>query len=121
MSTLAKRIQQSLANLVTLDIVTAVGPPKADGSGPDYGEDKIMSSKIDLLQGDITNVIDPAFVTGELQTLRSFHETQVVKGEQIVRDNLKALRELYNAAVDYESPAKAPDDDSTPTPPTPPK
>ncbi len=106
MSTLAEKIKNSVANLVTLRIVTAVGPPKADGSGPDYSQDKLMSSEIDLLQGDITNVIDPSFVSGELQSLRAFHEGQVDKGEQIVRGNLKALRELFEMAVEYQSPAE---------------
>lgn len=108
MSTLAERIKQSLANLVTLEIVTAVGPPRPDGSGPDYAQDKVMSSKINLLEGDITNVIDPAFVTGELESLRAFHEGQVDKGEEIVHNNLKALRELYEMAVEYQSPDQAP-------------
>ena len=107
MGKLADRIKNSLANLVTLEIVTAVGRPDPETLEPSYGQDRVMISKINLLDGDITNVIDEAFVSGELEPLRSFHETQVVKGEQIVRGNLKALRELYEMARQYDSPDQA--------------
>lgn len=105
---LADRIKDSLANLVTLKIVTAVGQPDGKTLEPKYDEDRVMTSKIDLLQGDITNVIDEAFISGELEPLRSFHEDQVLKGEEIVRNNLEALRKLFEMAVDYDSPAEAP-------------
>ncbi len=106
MGKLADKIEKSLANLVTLDIVTAVGSPDGTDLKPDYGKDRVMTTKIDLLQGDITNVIDEAFVSGDLESLRSFHENQVLKGQEIVHDNLQALKELYETARQLDSPDK---------------
>jgi hypothetical protein len=104
MGKLSEKIEKSLANLVTLEIVTAVGRTDGTTLEPDYAQDRVMTSKIDLLQGDVTNVIDEAFVSGELAPLRAFHESQVLKGQQIVHDNLAALKALYEMAREYQSP-----------------
>ena len=104
MGKLSDKIKNSLANLITLEIVTAVGKPDGKTLDPNYEQDRVMTSKIDLLQGDITNVIDEAFVSGDLEPLRSFHENQVLKGEEIVRGNLAALQKLYEMALTYGSP-----------------
>ncbi len=104
MGKLSEKIEKSLANLVTLEIVTAVGRPDGKTLDPDYAQDRVMTSKINLLQGDITNVIDEAFVSGELEPLRAFHENQVMKGEEIVQKNLEALKALYEMAREYQSP-----------------
>ncbi len=109
MGKLSDKIKNSLHNLVTLEIVTAVGRPDGKSLDPNYDQDRVMTSKIDLLQGDITNVIDEAFVSGELEPLRSFHESQVLKGEEIVRNNLEALQKLYDMALAYKSPDETPE------------
>lgn len=57
--------------------------------------EKRMATKINLVQGDITNTLDRAFVVGEFQELRAFHETQVSKAQQIIKDNIEALKALW--------------------------
>ena len=109
MSDLIKTIKDSLENLVTLEIVTAVGRPAVDDDGKpqvDYAKDLVMFSRINLIDGDITNILDSSFVNGEHQDLRTFHEDQVNEGQQIIRDNLAALKELYELAKQLDSEEK---------------
>ena len=57
---LLKRITEALNNLVTLEIITAVGTVKTDDTGKrelDYSQNpKMILSKINLLQGDTTTI-----------------------------------------------------------------
>lgn len=79
-------IATSLEKLVTLQINTTV----VDGSS-----EETMSSSIDLLQGDISNTIPKSFVTGDLAELRTFHQSQVDKGHQIIKENIETLQAMY--------------------------
>ena len=100
--TLIEKLQDALARLHRLEIVTVVGPVVCDSkragaerfSLPDGPGAKVMRTTIDLLQGDITTLIDPAFATGELQALREYHGARERQGAQIIRDNVQALLEL---------------------------
>lgn len=96
--TITEKIADALHSVTELRIVTAVGKVHPDaGKGPqvDYGNAKVMASRIDLLMGDITNSIDPEFATGEFRALMGYHEQQVQKGQDIIKSNLQTLRELY--------------------------
>jgi hypothetical protein len=106
---LMEDIKGALVNLVTLEIITAVGPitvkrkdSAASGpmsSFPDIEYDpnlKMIQTKIDLLQGDIKTIFDPEFVTGNYQSLRDFHAAREKQGSDIISNNLKALKELFN-------------------------
>jgi len=104
---LKARIRRSLANLTTLEIITAVGHvrygAKDGGEGGrdfpdlDYDRDpKVMLSKIDLLQGDIKTIFNEEFVTGNYQGLRDFHEAREKEGHEIIRKNMEALERLWN-------------------------
>lgn len=114
MSKLLDTIKNALENLVTLEIVTAVGQIKFQASEQpsnpserlpdiDFSKDpKVMLTKINLLQGDIRTVLDPAFVTGDYQSLRDFHLAREKEGHDIIQKNLAALKELYNTVKEWE-------------------
>ena len=106
---LVNRIESSLNNLVTLEIITAVGqvifkPQKdqAQGSGISYPDidynkkPKVILTKINLLQGDIKTIYDEEFVTGSYTGLRDFHADREKEGYEIVHKNLAALKELLD-------------------------
>jgi hypothetical protein len=85
-------IAKAIANVVELEIetkVTETGKP-----------DRKMHTTINLVEGDISNSIDREFVVGELKELRAFHETQVLKAQQIIKDNLEALKTLWALVKD---------------------
>ena len=81
-------IAKAIANVVELKIETIV----SDTGKPE----RKMQTTINLVEGDITNSIDREFVVGELKELRAFHETQVLKAQQIIKDNLEALKTLWS-------------------------
>jgi hypothetical protein len=96
------KLESSLENLVTLEIVTAVGPVQPttrDSNGvkiqatTDAGA-KLLRTSIDLLQGDITTEMDPAFVTGPYQDLRQFHQAREAQAMEIVKGNIEAVKAL---------------------------
>jgi hypothetical protein len=101
-SSFLNKIQAALENSVTLEIITAVGQIKG---GPEKNAEidwtknpTVMLTKINLLQGDIETVFDPAYVTGDYQALRDFHADREKEGYDIVQKNLQALKELFNLA-----------------------
>lgn len=96
------KLESSLENLVTLEIVTAVGlvqPTTRDAKGvkvqgsTDAGA-KLLRTSIDLVQGDITTEMDPAFVTGPYQDLREFHKAREAQAMEIVKGNIEAVKAL---------------------------
>lgn len=96
------KLESSLENLVTLEIVTAVGlvqPTTRDANGvkvqakTDAGA-KLLRTSIDLVQGDITTEMDPAFVTGPYQDLREFHKAREAQAMEIVKGNIEAVKAL---------------------------
>lgn len=97
---LMKKIWDAVDNLVTLRIVTAVGQPGLDKGKPevDLSKAKVISTKISLLDGDITTIFDPEFVTGTYQCLREFHAAREKEGYQIVRNNFDAVKGLLELA-----------------------
>ncbi len=73
--------------MVVLDIRTEVTK--------DDAPTRSIKTQINLIDGDISNAFDEGFVTGDLTKLVDFHQTQVDKGQQIIKDNLEALKSLY--------------------------
>lgn len=96
------KLEGSLENLVTLEIVTAVGPVQPttrnkDGVKVQAATDpaaKLLRTSIDLLQGDITTEMDAAFVTGPYQDLRAFHQAREAQAMEIVKGNIEAVKAL---------------------------
>lgn len=99
---LKARIRESIQNLVTLEIVTAVGHVAftADDGGRrrpdlDYDRDpKVILTQIDLLQGDIKTVYNEEFVTGNYQGLKEFHARREREGYEMIQKNMAALERL---------------------------
>jgi hypothetical protein len=93
-----EQIRKALTSLVTFRVTTIVGQVSATlddatlktsiTSGANV---QVMQSAINLINGDITTVIDPAYVSGELTALRTFHENQVARGHDIVVGNFTAM------------------------------
>jgi hypothetical protein len=103
---LIARIKDAIGNLVTLEIVTAVGdvkfqPKSAEEKDKivatiDYSkEPKSILTRVDLLQGDIQTVFHEEFVTGNYKELKEFHAAREKEGHKIIKENLAALEKLF--------------------------
>ena len=102
------KLKTALDNLVTLQIVTSVGKVSVT-----YEDKKISSinigegnqsivSQFDLLQGDITTAFDSGLMTDAMKDLRDFHTSREKEGLQRVKDNIDALKELFNLSKQVE-------------------
>ena len=89
------KIAQAITKVIELKITTSV----TDASDANKLE-RAMVTKINLVEGDIKNTMDREFVVGDLKDLRAFHETQVLKAQQIIKDNLEALKTLWALVKD---------------------
>ena len=114
MADLLNTLTNALEHLVTLEIITAVGQIKhSPGPGgsmnpahdlPDIDwdqEPKVMLTKINLIEGDIKTVLDPAFVTRDYHSIREFHLAREREGYEMIHKNLAAIKELYALAREW--------------------
>lgn len=96
-----QRIEQSLASLATLRIVTVVGDVSVAGQDldttlavrPDRPTEG-ASTDIDLLNGHIVNVFSTGFSGQNGGALQAFHQAQVDRSSQIMLSNLAELQKL---------------------------
>lgn len=105
---LMDEIKSKISDLVTLEIITAVGEVKFAADPDDSTKvsavidtqtpAKAILTKINLLDGDIRTVLDPAFVTGDYKDLQAFHAEREKEGHAIVKANLAALKALFDLA-----------------------
>lgn len=121
MKNLFERLLDAAHNLATLKVTTVVGdmtvvvvddggrwqvqPPKLSptaGEDPPAGQPQDKSygmtgsaiiTQIDLIQGDITTVIDKKFENPS-NPMRQVHEEQVDRANSIIRTNIAVLKEL---------------------------
>lgn len=97
--TLAK-IERTIGDLLHLQVITAVGDIELDEDQGNITNESLkgtrkMFTRIGLLDGDITTAMSDDFVTNEAYAgLRTFHQDTVAQGNQIVSNNIKALKEL---------------------------
>ena len=98
---LLERAEKIANDFAHLKITTAVGDfkytAKADGSGYEVApgaNNSAMQTDINLADGDITNLIAREFTTDAMTEMRDFHETQVLKAQDIVKGNIDALVSL---------------------------
>lgn len=119
-----RKLENCLNQLVTLNIVTAVGAAKVDIKSDEAGgaatkievgdgSTKVIWTAINLAQGDITTVIDPEFQGESGKELREFHKSRETQGLEIIRGNISALKELVSLlgdAMDHKNthPAATP-------------
>jgi hypothetical protein len=96
-------IENAIEELVTLEIVTAVGPvqpaPPADQGGKlakpalDPGA-KVIRTRIDILRSGVTTEIDPAFATGDYQGLRQFHAEREKVASDMMKSHVETVKSL---------------------------
>lgn len=100
-------IKNALRQLITLRIVTGVGPIQLDNVGnPTAACDnstRLILTEINLLQGDITTKLSPEFVTGEYQNLRDFHMSRVSEAQDIVQKNIAAVKSMVELIANIKS------------------
>lgn len=84
-------LEKAATNLMTLEITTTVG-----GAQP-----RAIKTTIDLVQGDISNSLDDAFLRDEdLKPIRDFHDRQVEKGQAIIKGNVDVIVNLVKQLRD---------------------
>lgn len=98
-------LASAINSAVQLRIVTYVGPVNVTvtdkdntvsvnvSSDPKNTQDAIVTA-IDMVQGDVTNVIPTQFWTPEKAAVLTFHESQVTLGKDIVDHNLRLMNEV---------------------------
>ena len=100
-------LKDAVIKLETLDIVTAVGPLAWNDNKKTYdpvaGDAKVMRTTINLVVGDKSTWIDPAFVTGDLKTLYDLHQRAEAQGHEIVLKNIEALKALFDLVLHYRA------------------
>ena len=84
------KLWKAIEGMTKLEITTAL----------EGDQQRSMVTVIDLVDGDIKNTIHKDFVTGDLKSLRDFHEAQVHKGQEIVKNNIAALKALLELVID---------------------
>jgi hypothetical protein len=102
-------ISDKLDELKTLDIRTVVGDWDLDKHKP-KGDAKIIISRIDLLDGDITTAFGEEFLDPPLDKIREYHAEREKKGMEIIDGNIKALKELVELAIQVIRSKKKSDD-----------
>lgn len=105
MSDLTKRITDALSQLLTLEIVTAVGavePKKPDDTNwpdlVDVANPQMIVTKINMLGGDIRTIFGEPFITGDYKSLVDYHAAREKEAFNIVQSNLAALKSLLQFA-----------------------
>ena len=104
-ASILRKIGKAARSLVELEVITAVGdfPVSLDTDGrltfrsEEIANTDLLVTRIDLAQGDITNYIDPSFLTGERAPLREFHERQVTQATAIMDRNVRVFTDLARA------------------------
>ncbi len=96
------RLMTAINNALELEIVTAVSDFSIDHFDDPKNALEVKLGKkptgyvtsINLLTGDIRNVISPDYAAGQNKELREYHTTQVALAREIVANNLKMIGEL---------------------------
>lgn len=100
-----EKLGQALQAVVTLKVVTYVGPVTISGNSDALAaqvpstapsEDAILTA-INLAQGDIVNIVPKRFWTPEELAVREFHQQQVSEAKEIVDRNLRLMIEAGKA------------------------
>lgn len=89
-----------LSQAIELEIVTWVVPAEQEDLTQDTPEDALpghlMRTRINLVDGDIENMIGSHFVgSGPYAELRQFHLEQVQRGQDIIQKNLTNAKQLF--------------------------
>jgi hypothetical protein len=103
-------ITQAISEVVNLKVITVVSPVSIGGTleKPTVSFDQgqkvgAIATSINLLDGDITTAIDPAYSTDANDPVRQYHEDQVKEAKEIVDRNLNAVADLIERLWDKVS------------------
>jgi hypothetical protein len=102
------KLLRGVQSAVELRVITVVGGVKLGGkiNSPEieFGElskstgDAIVTS-INLVEGDITNIVPDQFWSPDKEVIRQYHEQQVSNGHEIVSRNLRLISEVGEALI----------------------
>ncbi|MBD1835543.1 hypothetical protein H6F61_23380 [Cyanobacteria bacterium FACHB-472] len=91
---IVEALSTALSEAIELKITTWVAKADSDQEQPEPGSR--MQTRINIVDGDITNEIGNQFLdTGPYSELRQFHLEQVQQSREIIQDNLKSLQKLF--------------------------
>jgi hypothetical protein len=101
------KLLRGVQSAVELRVITVVGDVKLGGKleAPQvaFGDDKLKSStivtSINLVEGDITNIVPDQFWAPDKEVIRKYHEQQVSNGHEIVGRNLRLISEVGEALI----------------------
>ena len=100
-------VTKAVAEVVNLRIVTVVSPVAVGGTleHPTVAFDQgakvgAIATCINLLDGDITTAIDPAYANATDDPVRQYHEDQVKEAKETVDRNLRLAAELIERLWD---------------------
>jgi hypothetical protein len=102
------KLLRGVQSAVELRVITVVGEVKLGGklSDPqvDFGDDKSKTASaivtsINLVEGDITNIVPDQFWAPDKEVIRKYHEQQVSNGADIVSRNLRLISEVGEALI----------------------
>ncbi len=94
------KLELSIENLITLKVVTRIAASSGATGASSDGAAKAITTTIDLLQGDITTEIDPAFVGDSYKALRDFHASREKQAMDIIKTNIEAIEKLCQMIAD---------------------
>lgn len=95
-----KKIAEALENLVQLEVKTIIGgySEQAGRLVPDSTA-RTISSRINLLDGDITTAMHEDFLSSPLDDIRQYHAEREQQSQQMIQHNILALKELATLAL----------------------
>ncbi len=106
---IGEAIKTALSEAIELEITTWV--VSADDGGIEQSDPQNalpgyrMTTRINIVDGDIENEIGSQFIgQGPYRELREFHLNQVKQGQEIIRRNLEAIKELFSFLLEARSP-----------------
>jgi hypothetical protein len=90
-----KKISDSLERLVQLEVKTIVGDySEQEGRLIPSASARVISSRINLLNGDITTAMHEDFLMSPLDDIRQYHAEREQQSQQLIHNNIQALKEL---------------------------
>ena len=95
-----KYVEERVVDLTTLEIKTIIGDFDVDVNEKVSlrrdAEYKLMNSRINLIDGDITTHISKELVSDEYEWMRNFHAHKEEKGHEIIQGNIQAIASLID-------------------------
>ena len=110
---LYEKIENAVSDLTTLKVITAVGDVDVSQTAVDqngktavtrsesYQNTKAILSTIDLIDGDISTIMDEAFVNDAgYASIRDDHLNRIQDAQKIVEKNIKTLLDMVKTVGD---------------------